>query len=125
MSDTVRSYGFIGVLKSPVTIDLEELSERLWDAGSDLDITYAGGLAYIDFNRHANYCTRTNIYGLTFSGTTPKGSPTMLIDEAAKYGLEIDPATIRSFNCIWWNGSDNPVSMLKKDDFLIQTKQKD
>lgn len=125
MSGTVRSYGFIGVLKTPITQHIGSVSERLWEANTDLDITQNGELVFLDYNRNADHETRSNLFFMSFGGEITKGNPQDLFLESTKHGLEVIPETIRSFNCIWSLKKNNPISLLKKTDFLSQTKQED
>lgn len=125
MRGTVRSYGFIGVLESPVTQHIGAISARLWDANTDLDITLNGELLFLDYNRNADSETRSNLFFMSFGGEVAKGSPLDLFKEAAKHGLSVLPETIRSFNCIWSQNKNNPISLLNKTNFLTQTNQKD
>jgi hypothetical protein len=125
MRGTVRSYGFIGVLASPITKNIGSFSERLWEANSDLDITLDGELVFLDYNRNASYETRSNVFFVSFGGETAQGTEWDLFEEAAKYGLHLHPKSIRSFNCIWSSSKNNPISLLKKSVFLSQTNQKD
>jgi hypothetical protein len=125
MRGTVRSYGFVGVLKSPVTHNIAAMSALLWEANTDIDITQNGELVFLDYNRNADYETRSNLFFMSFGGEAAKGDPRDLTAGAAAYGLFVLPQTIRSFNCIWSSSKNNPISLLKKPDFLIQTQQKD
>jgi hypothetical protein len=125
MRGTVRSYGFIGVLKTPITQNIGNISERLWEANTDLDITQSGELLFLDYNRNADHETRSNLFFMSFGGEMPTGNPYDLFKEAAKQRLLVLPDTIRSFNCIWSQKKNNPISLLTKADFLSQTNQKD
>lgn len=121
MSSTVRSYGFIAVLKNPVPKkDYEDLTEKMYDEKSTLDVTYDKNLAYLDYNTHRPYHEREDIYGLHIQGAEKRNDPQDLVREVAKYGLEIDESTIRAYDCIWYNGSDNPVDQLTKAKYLKQ-----
>lgn len=111
MSETVRDYGFIAKLKNPVE-DAERLAEKLLDADSNLAINYAGNIVIINYN------TDQDIYGLTIGGTSfTQAMKDQLIAEAEKYGLVVDVASITTFDCVWYNGCDNPVSLLTPEDF--------
>jgi len=125
MSSTVRSYGFIGVLAAPFATPeaREAFCEAIWDKETPLDVTYDGALAYIDYNKQAPLREREDIYFLDLGGADPAKTPQDLVAEAAKHGLAVDPASIRPFNCIWYNGSDSPVDMLTKAAFLARTGQ--
>lgn len=125
MRGTVRSYGFIGVLKTPITQNIGSISEQLWEANTDLDITLNGELLFLDYNRNADSETRSNLFFMSFGGEMPTGDPYDLFNEAVSQSLIVLPETIRSFNCIWSQKKNNPISLLTKADFLTQTNQKD
>ena len=113
MSTTVRSYGFMAVLKQPV--DPGEVFDRLWTAKSPLGVNNDGTLVYIDFNETKPYSEREEIYGLFL------GSKDMDISEfyaeCGKHGLFVDPKTTKPYNCIWYNGADSDMAMLTKEEF--------
>jgi hypothetical protein len=115
VSDNVRSYGFIAVLKEPID-DISEISDKLWRAKSQVMVNYEGTLAYIDFSLKKSYSERSDFYGL-FIGSEQM-DPAELTIEAAKHGLDIDESTIKPYTCVWYNGTDSPMSELKKEEFL-------
>lgn len=114
MSTTVRSYGFIAVLKQEA--DPGEVFDRLWNAKSPLGINNDGTLVYIDFNAKKSYSEREEIYGLFI------GSQNMDVSEfyaeCGKHGLFVDPETTKPYNCIWYNGSESDMAVLTKEEFL-------
>lgn len=110
MSETVRDYGFIAKLKNPVE-DAERLAEKLLDADSNLAINYAGNIVFINYN------TDQDIYGLTIGNASfTQEMRDEFIAEAKKYDLVVDEDSITTFDCIWYNGSDNPVSLLTPEE---------
>lgn len=119
MSSTVRSYGFIAILRVPVSEAQETFTEMLSTEKSDLGITYDGKLLYVDFNNNKRLFDREDFYGL-FIGSNDQ-DPKAFIEEAAKRGLSIDLLTLKPYNCIWYTGSDNPVNELTKEEFLRVT----
>lgn len=124
MNDTVRSYGFIGVLRTPVTRNHENISEYLWAKNTGIDITADGELVFLDYNRNADHETRSNLFFTAFGGEIDRGDPTNLMTVAGAHGLIVIPSTVRSFNCVWALSKHNPISLMKKADFLVRTKQK-
>lgn len=116
MSDNVRSYGFIAVLKEPVE-DVPELSEKLWDGKSPIRINYEGTLIFADFSLLKPYSERSDIYGLWIGGHEEMDYGAVCL-ECRKYGLKIDMSTVKPYNCIWYNGSDSPMDQLTKEKFL-------
>jgi hypothetical protein len=115
MSDNVRSYGFIAVLKKPFD-DIEEINEKLWREESQVQVNYEGTLAYIDFSLRKSCAERSDFYGL-FIGNEQR-DPAELTIEAAEHGLDIDESTIKPYTCIWYNGTDSDMSTLEKEEFL-------
>jgi len=115
MSDNVRSYGFIAVLKEPLHKDvLDDVREQLYDAKSNLSVNYEGTLIYSDLNRHESYRVKEDICSLQI------GNGSSYLDfakELTKLHYDIDPATILPYNCVWYNGADNPVDMLTLEEY--------
>lgn len=126
MSTTVRSYGLIAVLKNPPVgeEEREALEDELYAEASDLGFNNAGDLLVLDYNRRADYREREDIYIFTIDGKSMKGGapvdPQDIVKEAAEYGFEIDEASIKPFDCIWYNGVDCPVDMMTKEEFLAR-----
>jgi hypothetical protein len=98
----------------------EEQNEELWKEKSDIRIGYSGELLYVDFNQNKPYHEREDIYGLTVGDRGHDDQS--FIDEAINRGLDIDGNTIKPYNCVWYNGSDNPVDMLTKAEFLAKSR---
>lgn len=123
MSATVRQHGFIAVLLRPIEDEeaREELSEKLHDAGSKLGISYDGSLVFYDANRQEDYEVRENIYGLFFGHDVSLRAK--MEAELLTHNLMIDGRTMRPYNCIYWNGSDSPLSLLTKEQFFMKTDQ--
>lgn len=118
MSSTVKSYGFVAVLDTPIPEDeQEDLSELLYDSKSKLQINNEGTLVYMDFNLHEPYDVRENIYTLTIGETTQKGQDKFL-DALRCIGLTITVGTIQPYEEIWYNGSDSVISCLTKEEYL-------
>ena len=119
MSSTVRSYGLIAQLQVVVPEDDREgLTEKTYDDKSPIDLNYEGTLVYLDMNRHQKYDVREDFYGLFIAGEMGNvPTPEWFALEAEKYGLKIMMATVRPYNCIWYNGSDNPVDLLTLEEF--------
>jgi hypothetical protein len=115
VSENVRSYGFIAVMKEPIE-DISEISDKLWQEKSPVQVNYEGTLAYIDFNLKKSYSERSDFYGL-FIGNEQM-DPAELTIEAAKHGLDIDESTIKPYTCIWYNGTDSDMATLEKEEFL-------
>lgn len=122
MSSTVRSYGVMGVIVSHKVEDFEELYEKLYDDKSNLGINGDQTLAYLDANANKEYSERENFYGLQF-GLDPQVSAQALVDEAAKYGIVVDPKSCRMYQCIWYNGGDSDMDLLTLKEFGTQTLQ--
>jgi hypothetical protein len=40
------------------------------------------------------------------------------VKECAKMELDIDPTTIRSYSCYWYNGVDSDMNMLSAEKYL-------
>jgi hypothetical protein len=117
MSSTVRSYGFIAVLNSPISADdREELHERLWQQEGYIGTNYDGTLVFCDFNRNKSRSERENVYGL-FIGQQDMDRDA-LPRECHKCGLPMELETMKPYNCIWYNGGDCPLYSLTKEEFL-------
>jgi hypothetical protein len=116
MSDNVRSYGFIAVLKEPLD-DIEEISDKLWREKSLVQVNYEGTLAYIDFNKNQPFSVREDIYGL-FICPTKQADTIPFETECIAQGIPVDMSTAKPYNCIWYTGCESPMSCLKKEEFL-------
>lgn len=117
MSSTVRSYGFVALLDDPLTEEeCEDLSEALYEDKSCLNINYEGTLVYIDFNAHAPYSVREDIYGLTLGNTTAEGEQ-KFIKALMDNGLVIAVGTIQPYDEIWYNGADSHISTLTAEEY--------
>lgn len=123
MSSTVRSRGFIAQLVNPVTDEEEReaLSERMWEGNSNLEINYEGTLVFLDQMRSKPLSEREDIYHLTINNNGGPEGAGELYAEALKYGLSAINAV--PFDCIWYNGSDSPMSMLTLHEFLTEIKK--
>jgi hypothetical protein len=110
MSDNVMSTGFMAVLKTPFGEERDEKDEWLYEQGSDLRINYEGTLVYSDI--------RSDGYGLTIHTGAAQAFDTDFVKECAKMELDIDPTTIRSYSCYWYNGVDSDMSMLSAEKYL-------
>lgn len=122
MSSTVRQHGFVAVLARPIPEDQrEELTEKLYNAKSKLDINYEGTLVYFDANRHESWEVREDVYGLFFGHDVSHRE--QMEAELLAHNLMIDGHTMRPYNCIYYNGSDSPLDLLSKEDFFRKTQQ--
>ena len=114
MSSIDRSYGFIAVLENPMSEDQrEDFQEKLWEDESCLHITYNGHCVYYDFNTNGE---RDDIF-FTEVGHSEQ-SIEKFEQELLKYNLLIKPNTTKPFNCIYYNGSDNPITMLTVEQVI-------
>lgn len=122
MSSTVRQHGFIAVLARPIPKDQrEDLTEKLYDSKSNLNINYDGSLVYFDAFQHENIDVREDIYGLFFGHDVSHRE--QMEAELLKHNLMIDGHTMRPYNCIYYNGADSPLDELTKEEFLQKTQQ--
>lgn len=113
MSSTVFSTGFFAILKTPLSVDeREELSEILWDKDSNLNINNEGTLVYSDI-RDENLG-----YGLHF---LIDGDKDAFLKELKDMDILINEDSIHPYNCLWYNGSESYMSVLKKEDYQKQT----
>jgi len=122
MSSTVKSRGFIAILKTPIDQDQrDEWFDKLYDDRSDLELTYDGKLVFSDVYRHDKMRDREDIYELQI------GTKEMDVREFAtaceKYGLEIFHDTIQPYYCVWYNGTDSPVSLLTPESLDSEADQ--
>lgn len=109
MSCDVMSRGIIMPLISPVK-DREELTEKLYEEGSCLQINYEGTLVYSDEGGQ-----REDAYGLHIGVPNPSGA---MMAELRKYGLKAVTTQARPYHCLWYNGADSDMNMLTKEEFL-------
>jgi hypothetical protein len=118
VSDNVRSYGFIAVIKDDCELpELDVLAEKLWDEKSSIRVNYEGTLVFSDYSLNKPYSERGDIYGLWVGKQEEMDFGTFHLD-CRKYGIHIDMETVKPYNCIWYNGSDSPMDQLKKEGFL-------
>lgn len=118
MSTTVRGYGYVARLASKLTKErVEDISEALWETGSNLKLNYEGTLAYYDFMLNTPLSFREDIYfrqvGQAKNSEERKDA---LKEEAEKYGLFIQDG-ILPFSCIWHTGTDAPMDLMTLDEF--------
>lgn len=124
MSTTVRSYGFMALMVTPLTReqmygpdDCSGLVEDLYDKKINLNLTYDGTIVYSDMLQHAPYSQREAFDVFYIGSETEAGSKTEFLQLCAQHGLDIHPNTIQPYVCIWYNGSDSPMSTLEKAEF--------
>jgi hypothetical protein len=122
MSENVMSTGHMVPLTRKLTREeREEWQELLWDQGSAVHFNYEGTLAYTDFQTEDEY-------GLHFEGDTSTLSGTPLgssFDVLKQFGLSIVNEQGRFYRCLWYNGADSDMDMMKLDKFLKRTVQGD
>lgn len=121
MSTTVISKGFIAVLVNPIPADqMEDMLEKLYNVNDGfLKITYDGKLLYSDEYELKKYSEREFCGDLFIVGSIRAGAGRQaFIEKAAAMGFEVDTETDQPYTCIWYNGSDSPVSCLTKEEFL-------
>lgn len=118
MSSTVRSCGFMALLNDPLGADeRDEISEKLYESKSGLNINYEGTIVYIDFNQHADYSVREDIYTLDIGNTTLVGQ-NRFVQAVSESGLSIVPETIQPYSEIWYNGSDSCIDLITAEHYL-------
>lgn len=119
MSDDVRSQGFIAVLKYRFpSARRDELDRVLYKLGSTLGLNSEGTLIYSDANIHKSFDERSDIYELFIGESDATGAKAAFLKEIVDAQLEADLATIQPYSCVWNNGSDCPVVLLTKENFL-------
>lgn len=120
MSTTVIQQGYIAVLTNPIMEEeeREEISERLYDDSTVLQINYEGTLLCSDINRSKPYGEREFSGDLFIVGNQSNTGREEFIQQAKEAGLFIDESTIQPYTCVYYNGSDSPLSLLGKSEFL-------
>lgn len=121
MSSTVKQYGFIAVLKKPLTDEeREEAGEVLYDEKVPLGLTYAGDLVYVDWNLRKPYGVREDFYGLNIGSEKPAEGETKedFLSLLAQRSFEIEAGTVRPYSCIYYNGSDSPLDEMGAAKFM-------
>ena len=116
MSSDVMSRGLMAPILNPVDQDeRDDLTERMWEDGSPLHISYDGTLAWIEISE-------SDGYGLSF-GVENECSPEELGLAGIVYDLHIALDQARPFSCLWYDGADSDMSMLSVKEFLKRTDQ--
>lgn len=119
MSTTVISQGYIAVLQNPISEeDREELSEILYDSKTGLGLNYEGTLLISDEYSLKSYSEREFHSDLFIMGGLGMFKMQEFIELSKQSGLNIDITTIQPYVCVWYNGSDSPVSMMTMKEFL-------
>lgn len=114
MSSIDHSYGFIAVLEIPFSKEEREvIVERFWEDESNLNITYDGQCVYCDFNKDGD---EGSIYFTQIGSLDSDLSK--FENELNHYQLLIKPNTTKPFNCIYYNGCDNPIDKITKEKVL-------
>lgn len=120
MSTTVIQQGHVAVLLNPITDKdaREELSEKLYDDKTILEINYEGTLLFSDVNRAKSYSEREFCGDLFVVGKLDEAGRNEFLEQATIAGLHIDVSTIQPYTCIYYNGCDSPRDMMTKAEFL-------
>lgn len=84
-----------------------------------IEVNYEGSLVYFDANRIKDWQERENIYGLWIGNCD--NEPEDFLVAISNYDFKILPETLKPYNCIYYNGSDSPLAILKKADFLAMS----
>jgi hypothetical protein len=120
MSENVMSSGHMVPLSRKITREeREEWGEVLWDQDSPVRFNYEGTLAYTDLRVEDEY-------GIHFEGDTTTLSATPLgssFDVLKQFGLSIVIDQARYYRCLWYNGADSDMDMMKLEEFLERTGQ--
>lgn len=113
MSTYVMSFGvFMKITNGPV--DYEELSEKLYEAGSIWNLNYDGTLVFSDEGGE-------DIYGILFASTNSvKAEDIELLN---KLGIEVDATNVKPYVCVWYNGADSDMSMFTLEEFEKQNEK--
>jgi hypothetical protein len=111
MSKDIMSFGVMALLASPLTTKTErEIVMNLLDNdGSILKINYEGTIVYSD-----HYDARDDNYGIKILN---EDLVRRFHDELQKYKLNIIFHYSRPYHCLWYNGSDSDMSILKREQF--------
>lgn len=118
MSDTVRSYGFVVPLTTPLSRqDCSDLNDELWNADSILRINHEGTLLYSDFNLTKSFSERTDIYFFSLGPGNQDETVADMQAAAEAEGLTFDSDAAVPYNCIWYNGGDSPIDALTLAEF--------
>jgi hypothetical protein len=103
-------------LRNPVPRELrEELSEKMYDDDSGLELSYDGSLVWLGIDLDEDY-------GISFCHTSDF-TLDELIFAAADYNLIVLSEQARSFSCLWYNGADSNMSTMTVEEFLQKTRQ--
>lgn len=118
MSSTVISKGFVAIIKQfgdgETIIDLDDLTEKLYDDGSLLRLNYEGTIVYSDV---VPYPLKEEFYGLNI-GSTNNGSVQDFVEECYKHEIYIDENSVEAYSEIWYNGSDSEIGSLTAKKYL-------
>ena len=120
MSATVISQGYIAILQNPIADEdqREELSENLYDSETGLELNYEGTLIILDEYALKSYSEREFYSDLFIVGGLNQDKARDFVQLASANGFEVLESTVQPYVCVWYNGSDSPVSMMTKEEFL-------
>lgn len=124
MSTIVQSQGFIAILVNPVPQDQRsDVHEKLYDETDGfIQISEDGMLVFSDDFAKKKYSEREFNGDLFIVGKLDASSDMAgFVEAALKAGLPVNPASIEPYTCVWYNGSDSPMSLLTLEEF--QNKQ--
>lgn len=124
MSYYERTYGFIAVIKNLPELPTTDYSDDIWETwfakfeedNSILSTNYNVDLISCNFLENANYQEKEDVCHLSV-GSNMKNKNKFL-EELKKYEIEIDESTVRPYTCVYYNGADNPVKDMAKEEFL-------
>lgn len=118
MSETVRSFGLIAILRNPLSKEEREaLTEKLWETNSPFQVNYEGTLVYSDLAK--NTPAREEIHFLDFGHHSAVDDfvPFFTGLKDAEIAVETLPAPL-PYMCVWHTGSDCSLDLLTKAEYL-------
>lgn len=117
MSDYQLSYGIIAQLLHPITdrYELEEVINVLAE-DSNLQLNYEGTLIYSDHSNgdQIDHSNGDEIDQLIIASDKYIQSFHLQIQQ---FSIQVIPP-LEFYSCVWYNGSDSPMSMITRRKFL-------
>ena len=114
MSEDVMSVGVMVPLDRKLTSEeRDEWQEILWDQESSVRLSYYCDMAYTEEEGEA--------YGISFGEMPTNDTPAF--EDLKQFGIWIEEDKARPYRCMWYNGADSDMNMMKRDEFLEMTGQ--
>lgn len=112
MSENVVSYGFLVMVETAITKELEkeEVGERLYFE-HDLNLSYSGTIVYTEMTRSDDPAISCMM--LSHGNDADRNA---FLEKCKAAGIIVDPSTVRAYKSRWYNGADSYIAEMETLD---------